>query len=423
MLGKVYALFAKIKKDIQLKCGKWYHRKAMKTLKSKSLYRCVFFATFEETWKYDKIYQLMDKHKRFDPLILVCPIINYGYDNMIQRMTKCYSFFKAKGYNVRQAYDINRDAYIDVRKDLKPDLIFYTNPYEGLIDNRYFITHFIDILTIYVPYFFNDTADYELAYDEFLHNVVWRRYLETDVHLKMAIDFSHNHGINAVVSGYPGIESFLNKTTSYCASDWKVKDDGLKRVIWAPHHSIYETDQYKYASFMLYYDTMLELAKKYQESVQFAFKPHPLLRNKLERVWGKDKTDKYYDQWAQMPNTTVVEGDYVDLFLSSDAMIHDSGSFIAEYLYLNKPVMRTLNGIDLKTLHNEFGQRCLHNHYMAHNSDDIESFILNVIHSFDPMKEQRTKFVNEVLMPKGSPSQNIINDILDSIDNQILYRN
>ena len=123
------------------------------------------------------------------------------------------------------------------------------------------------------------------------------------------------------------------------------------------------------------------------------------------------------------PNTTVVEGDYVDLFLSSDAMIHDSGSFIAEYLYLNKPVMRTLNGIDLKTLHNEFGQRCLHNHYMAHNSDDIESFILNVIHSFDPMKEQRTKFVNEVLMPKGSPSQNIINDILDSIDNQILYRN
>jgi len=47
----------------------------------------------------------------------------------------------------------------------------------------------------------------------------------------------------------------------------------------------------------------------------------------------------------------------------------------------------------------------------------------NVINGVDPLKEQRTKFVNNVLMPKGSPSQNIIDDILDSIDNQILYRN
>ena len=50
-------------------------------------------------------------------------------------------------------------------------------------------------------------------------------------------------------------------------------------------------------------------------------------------------------------------------------------------------------------------------------------FIQNVINDVDPLKEQRTNFLNEVLMPKGSPSQNIINDILDSIDNQILYRN
>ena len=55
--------------------------------------------------------------------------------------------------------------------------------------------------------------------------------------------------------------------------------------------------------------------------------------------------------------------------------------------------------------------------------EEIEKFILNVINGVDPMREKRTRFVNDVLMPKGSPSQNIINDILDSIDNQILYRN
>ena len=59
---------------------------------------------------------------------------------------------------------------------------------------------------------------------------------------------------------------------------------------------------------------------------------------------------------------------------------------------------------------------------MARNADDIESFIQDVISGEDSMKEKRTKFISEVLMPKGSPSQNIVNDILDSIDNQILYR-
>ena len=423
MLGFLFRYYADLMKGIQMKYGGCYHRRALRKLRRKKTLRCVFFATFEETWKYDGVYQLMEKHERFDPIILACPIVNYGYDNMIRRMDQCYSFFKDKGYHVLKAYNVAENSFLDVEKELDPDIVFYTNPYEGLIDNRYFITQFKGTLTVYVPYFFNDTADHELAYDEYLLNVVWRRYLETDMHKVWATQFSKSHGKNVVVTGYPGIEKFLNILTPARGDDWKVKDKGLKRIIWAPHHSIYSTDAYKYASFMMFCDVMIELARKYQNEVQFAFKPHPLLRNKLEKVWGKEKTDKYYAEWEQMPNTTVVEGDYVDLFLSSDAMIHDSGSFIAEYLYLNKPVMRTLNGIDLKTLHNGFGLQCLENHYMARNAEEIELFIQNVIHDVDPMKEKRTHFIKDVLMPKGSPSQNILDDILDSIDNQIVYRN
>lgn len=423
MLSFIYKNYDLFRKSFQRSFGKYYHVRALKRLKKKETIRCVFFATFEETWKYEGVYDLMKKSKRFDPLVLVCPIINYGYDNMVKRMDQCYAFFKSKGYDVQKAFDAASNTYIDVRSEIKPDIIFYTNPYEGLIDYRYFITRFKDVLTVYVPYFFNDTADYELAYDEFLMNVVWRRYLETDMHKEWAVKCSKCHGVNAVVTGYPGIEVFLNKRITVTGLDWKIKDQNIKRIIWAPHHSIYATDMYKYASFMMICDAMIELAKKYRGQVQFAFKPHPLLRNKLERVWGKERSDKYYAEWAQMPNTTIVEGDYVDLFFSSDAMIHDSGSFIAEYLYLNKPVLRTLNGIDLKTLHNDFGLACLENHYMAHNAEELDLFVRNVIFGVDPMKEKRTKFINDVLIPKGSPSQNIVDDILDSIDNQVLYRN
>lgn len=423
MLGALFGYYAYLKREVQFRYCYLFHRRALRKLKGKEIIRCVFFATFEETWKYDDVYRLMQRNERFDPVILVCPIVNYGYDNMIQRMNQCYSFFKQKRYSVQMAYDVEQGSYLNVRKIINPDIIFYTNPYMGLIDNRYFVTKFRDVLTIYVPYFFNDTADYELAYDEFLMNVVWRRYLETNMHLNMARKYSRNCGRNAVVTGYPGIEPFLKNKFENENAGWKIKDRSFKRIIWAPHHSIYATDQYKYASFLMFSDVMIELAKKYKDQVQFAFKPHPLLRNKLENVWGKEKTEKYYSKWAEMPNTTIVEGDYVGLFWSSDAMIHDSGSFIAEYLYLNKPVVRTLNGIDLSTLHNQFGLRCLDCHYKAHTAEEIEAFIQNVINDIDSLKAQRTSFVNEVLMPKGSPSQNILDDILDSIDNQILYRN
>ena len=243
MLGFLFRYYADLMKGIQLKYGKCYHRKALRKLRRKDTLRCVFFATFEETWKYDGVYQLMERHERFDPIILVCPIINYGYDNMIRRMDQCYSFFKDKGYAVQKGFDVSRRTYLDVKKELKPDLIFYTSPYEGLTDGRFFITQFKGVLTGYVPYFFNDTADFELAYDDYLHNVVWRRYLETEMHKEWAIRYSRNQGRNVVVTGYPGIEQLIANRVA-TGEDWKIKNNKLKRIIWAPHHSILPKDEY-----------------------------------------------------------------------------------------------------------------------------------------------------------------------------------
>lgn len=408
---------------IQIRSIRKQHSKALKQLMQKDIYKCVFLVPFESTWKCDKLYNIMEHHPRFYPLIIVCPVINYGRDNMLEQMDRCYNTFKDKGYRVLKAYNINSNHYIDLQQDIKPDLIFYTNPYKGLVDERYYITNLKNILSVYIPYYYNESADYNLAYDVLLHNLVWRRYLETPFHQTLAVRYSRNKGINTYVSGYPSIESLIDIQHSVSYKDWKSQDPRLKRIIWAPHHTVDENYDYQYSSFLQYCDYMVELAQKYDKKVLIVFKPHPVLRNKLEKLWGKEKTDSYYLKWDTMPNTSLVEGEYVDLFLSSDAMIHDSGSFIVEYLYCNKPVMRPLNGIPLNKLHNEFGLRCLDNYYLAHNKEDIDQFVQNVINGVDPLKEQRTKFVNEVLMPKGSPSQNIIDDILDSIDNQILYRN
>ena len=396
---------------------------ALEHIHDTSVIRCVFLVLFDEVWKCDKIYQIMSENPRFEPIILVCPVVNFGRDNMLQRMEKCYAYFKKKNYNVVKSYDVNTNSYIDIKRDLRPDILFYTNPYKGVIDDRYYITNYQDVLTTYVPYYYHEGVGYKVAYDSLFQNLLWRRYAETPFHRMLSQKYARNKGRNTVLSGYPGIECFIDHRYMPNDEAWKNRENGLKRIIWAPHHTLINVGTCVYSCFLEYSDFMLDMAQKYETKAQFIFKPHPLLRNKLDKIWGKERTDAYYSKWESMPNTALKEGDYIDLFLTSDAMIHDSGSFLIEYLYVNKPVMRTLNSIPLENLYNSFAIDCLNNYYLAQSRNDIEDFIVNVINNVDPLKEQRTKFVNDVLMPKGSPSQNIVNDILDSIDNQILYRN
>ena len=122
-------------------------KKALAQLKGKNKIKCVFFGLFDSVWKYDELYRLMQVHPRFEPIILVCPIVNFGRDNMLKKMDDAYNFYKVRGFNVIKSYNKETNKYINVKKELSPDIIFYTNPYKGLIDDRYFITNYLDIKT------------------------------------------------------------------------------------------------------------------------------------------------------------------------------------------------------------------------------------------------------------------------------------
>ena len=386
-------------------------------LNKKRPIRCVFLALFDSVWKYDRVYRIMENSDCFEPMILVCPIVKYGKKNMLDNMARCLALFCSKNYRVICAYDETNNEYLDLKKDLSPDIVFYTNPYKGLIDDRYYIDNLDDVLTVYVPYFFSSNKDYKLSFNLPLHNLVWKRYVETNMHKQFTQRYSLNKGINAVVSGFPGIDEYLD--SGYIPkSIWKNPDHSKKRIIWAPHHTINPVGIIYYSCFIRYCNYMLSLAEKYQNRIELFFKPHPLLKNKLYELWGVEQTDKYYQSWKERDNTDLVEGEYVDLFMTSDAMIHDSASFTVEYLYVNKPVLWTLNGEDLQTQFNKFGIECLKNHYLAHSEQEIESFIQNVLNEIDPLKVQRSAFLRDVLLPADSPSRIIVNDILDSIIKQ-----
>ena len=148
---------------------------------------------------------------------------------------------------------------------------------------------------------------------------------------------------------------------------------------------------------------MLELANKYSDSLQFVFKPHPRLYSELvkHKDWGEEKTQLYYNEWANRSNTQIETGEYIDLFMTSDAMIHDCGSFSVEYHYSGNPVMFISDDFEkLVAEKGTFGQLAMRQHYVGENQQDIINFIENVVlKGDDPMKEGREQFKKDYLLP------------------------
>ena len=222
-----------------------------------------------------------------------------------------------------------------------------------------------------------------------------------------------------MVVGEPNAKKYLLSSYSY---PWKSqKNEIVKRVIWSPHFSIIETGLLHRACFIWMAEPMKEIAKKYEGQIQFVLKPHPFLISSLyaHPNWGKERTDQYFDWWRENPNTQVETGAFIDLFMTSDALIHDCGSFTAEYLYTKKPVLfaaKDFSGI--YTGLNYFGTRCLDLHYKAQSLEDVLSFLDNVVlGGNDSLNDSRQRFYQDILVNEtaGDVGQNIYNDITQEL--------
>ena len=404
---------------------RWYIKRfrrsqiaAAHRLQNKDKIEVAFMLTIPGMWKVDNLFQALQTNPRFHPYVVIHPYSvfkGFSHDEVESTLERTRRFIADKGYEYIIPRD-DRGKWLDIRKTLCPDIVFFTTPYKD-IHPQYFIYNFRNTLTCYVSYGFSSLSTYRINYDLIFHNLLGIYFLETDLNKRTAEEYARNKGINAVVSGYPATEIFLRK--DYIPHNgWKPQSKAKKRVIWAPHHTIDKT--LELSTFLLRCDDMLKLAEKYKESIQFVFKPHQLLKFKLQQLWGDERTEEYYQKWATMENTQLEEDSYVDLFITSDAMIHDCGSFTTEYLFTHKPVMYLTHDENFKSRFSPFGLEAFECHYRGSSIEDIERFLKQVvIDGNDPMGDVRINFFNKYLNPKDGilPSQKIIK-ILEKTINQ-----
>ena len=112
------------------------------------------------------------------------------------------------------------------------------------------------------------------------------------------------------------------------------------------------------------------------------------------------------------------EGDYLQLFMNSSALIHDCGSFTAEYLFTEKPcayIHRKI--VDMDKTFTEFGKQCISYHYPINNEEDILKFINKVvIDNNDCLKDNRKRFAeSNVMINYPHSSDFILNYLSENI--------
>lgn len=364
----------------------------------------VFIISELGVWKTETLYKEMLEHPRFSPKLAV---VNSTENPDTKQILECY--LDTKGYDYVSLGDDDL-----IYNHFTADIIFYQKPYWWVIPDKQRYGNNYKSLFCFVTYGISAIKE-KWAINQPIQLYAWQNYQFNNSCASEFKELSLINGKNFVVTGFPMTDSF----TKYKPSEfpWKKTGKKLKKIIWAPHHTLPDMDNWlNFSTFLNYSQFMLDVAQDYSDRIQIAFKPHPLLKPKLDSLWGKEKADMYYASWENSSNTQLVEGEYVDLFMQSDAMIHDCSSFIIEYLYTGKPILFLDNGSNHTANMLEYAAKAFDLQYKATNEEEIRSFIDKVLKHEDEKKPERESFAINNIVPSGeSACKNIINSILGKL--------
>lgn len=397
--------------------------------------KIAFLVISAAEWGAEKVYRMLEQDDRVECYIVVSPLVDRDLESRRDTYLQTVDFFTKNGYEVRGGCNEEFNVPASWQEiGGMPDIVMHATPWiQSMPPELQVISFPLTTLNYYLPYGIyladNKSVNYleSCVYNKEFVNMMTRIYADSERNLRGYQEYGLLHGKNVVYSGYAKMDYFYEQrdwNETELRKLWKIPDgvesQAIKKVIIAPHHSITEDSVVKFSTFHKNAYFLLYLAKKYCDKVSFAFKPHPNLR--LRAVEAKifesyEAYDAYLEEWNALPNATVVqESDYLGLFATSDGMILDSVSFLAEYKYVHKPLLF------LRRKEQEFnplGKILLEGDYTARGEDytEIEKFLQEVIiNGNDTFGDKRQQVFNDELdyMKRGecSASEYIYRDIV-----------
>jgi len=381
-----------------------YHSIIKKIRNKKTPIKVIFIVNENQKWNSDSLYRALEKNINFDPIIVITKLPN----NTVDVFNKNINFFKDRCYNFKIAFNVDSNTPIPL-KLFSPDIVFFQQPY-GPLENQTINSISSIALTCYIPYGLmvanNDENHYRLMFQQLL----WKYFAPNHIIKKLYLDNNFlSRPSKVVVSGHPKMDIYdtnISKNNIF----WPAKIKPNTKIIYAPHHSVDDNSPLKYATFLWNGIELLEYAKKHQH-IEWVFKPHPRLKIALvlNKIMTEEEVNTYYQEWNILENSSVYDsGDYFDLFRTSDALITDCGSFLAEYLPTEKPIFLLVNSESKG--YNLFGNTLVDTFYKAYDFSGLINSINEVLlNENDFLKNDRLKIISTIRMEHGNAGQFIVN--------------
>ena len=359
-----YELFHLLQTQPMLKFIKNVHRMNVNRLRKNKKIKIAFQVTSLSSWCTDFMPRLLSVIERFDVTIVITWQRNTVYE---QEIPPEIEYFKNSGLK-----------YCIADGSVHPgdfDIVFYLSPYLDNLANWTDKEIPLTTLLCYLPYGYCVESLQPLVFNLFLHNVAWKNYVPNKTYLEMGNKWCKLGNYNMVSVGVPKLDALYTTQDLGKNAVWKMQHPKVKKIIYAPHHSI--NNLQCMSTFAKNWQWMLNYAKNHVDTTSWIFKPHPLLiKSSVECGIFKNEQEyrEYCKEWDSLPNGRYIEGSYLEYFLSSDCMIFDSMSFMAEYLFVDKPsLFLTLEKLNLS----ELGEKIFPAHYSVSGNDykGIQHFI------------------------------------------------
>jgi len=311
-------------------------------------------------WYGDKLYKLFAGDARFVPTVFLCRDTDEFKSTLLQdEFEQSVEPFKTKGLNLV----VTNGADDNVPPQ---DILILMSPYLTTLPKNFRTPNLTaKTLMINMPYSLS-VSEHEDFLDSALFPVMWKMFFSSKIELRLQDEMSPVGLPRGIYSGYPKMDEFFDKNHVFSFS-WKLTRPDAKKIIYAPHWSI--NGGANCATFHRNHEFMYEFAKTHPE-ISWVVKPHPALFFSAveEKVFPSVAAmENYFKAWDELPNAQVYNGNYYQsLFGTSDGMIHDNSSFIAEYQYVDKPMIFLTREGDA---FNELGEKILAASYTVDGKD------------------------------------------------------
>lgn len=204
------------------------------------------------------------------------------------------------------------------------------------------------------------------------------------------------------VWGYPELGSL----------DKDLSSGPLDRILWAPHWtSMLATSAGLENQLISWGDALIRVKLQLENqglSCKIRVRPHPRILDASNRdgilAWLRDKVKDGSLEGLSTENTVATDLNW------SSSLVHNSGSFIAEYAATGKPAFYLTENSEVDKNLSEFGRELFAGHYKFSTAHNFDSDLLNWCEGVDPLKELRMNL-----------KESIHNDFTDFESNAVCF--